>query len=99
MKGAKSGIRWGVSLLAAGLLGGLVFSLAGRPAGSSPGRFDFDLAQTVSQAAEGGGDAGASAAGRDKGFSRPFIASARAVMPAVVHIEVTQRAAAAGNED
>ena len=99
MKGGASGVRWGFSLLAAAVLGGLIAIGVG-PRRDRPTRFDFDLAQPVSQAAEAKGETRAPArTSIDKGFSRPFIASAREIMPAVVHIEVTQRLPGQQNED
>jgi len=93
-KGAR--FTWTLGLVAGAALLGLVLVGLGRRAGlPGPARFDFDLSPRASHAAEGG----ASGALAGKEFSRPFVAVAKAVAPAVVHIEVSQKVQLGGNED
>jgi serine protease Do len=99
MNGGTSNLRWALALVAAAALGGLLAVAISDRRAEPAGRFDFDLAPRSSHAAEGDREAGEPARPMDKHFSRPFIASAKAVMPAVVHIEVSQKIAAPQNED
>ena len=97
MNGGASNLRWALGLAASALLGALAAAVLVR---REPAPADLDLSPRTSHAAEAAAASGAPAvptAGKE--FSRPFVASARAVMPAVVHIEVFQKAQTYQNED
>jgi serine protease Do len=94
MKNGAANLRWALGLVSAGVLGGLIALAFGR-GGPEPARSALDPTTAASHAAEAATDARSG----DKHFSRPFIASAKAVMPAVVHIEVTQKVPGMENED
>jgi len=99
MNGGASNLRWALGLIAAAVFGGLIAIGLSRHESTSTG-FDFDLAPPATHAAEAGTDPKGPVAGTPgKEFSRPFIASAKAVMPAVVHVEVSQKIPGLQNDD
>jgi serine protease Do len=100
MNGGASNLRWALGLISAAALGALVAVGIGSRRTEPLGRFDLGLAPPDSHAAETGDAAAKDPAGTvSKQFSRPFIASAKAVMPAVVHIEVSQKVPGMQNDD